>query len=193
MGTSWSILLCSLALYATLSLRVYCWQHACREPGSDGGNTGLMNCDVLVSEEKTLSLYGHSNCPTFIDEVKEIISQDWLTPFWAVKLHISLIMVTLTIYIDRSPICTVCVCVCIYIYTERERDGLCGLVVRVPGYRSRGPGFDFWEVVGLERGPLSLVSTTEKLLGRNSSGSGLETQEYGRGDPLRWSRDTLYP
>jgi hypothetical protein len=47
-------------------------------------------------------------------------------------------------------------------------------VVRVPGYRSRGPGFDSrrYEVVGLERGPLSLVSTTEKLLGRNSSGSG---------------------
>jgi hypothetical protein len=28
--------------------------------------------------------------------------------------------------------------------------------------------------VGLERGPRSLVSTTEELLGRNSSGSGLE-------------------
>jgi hypothetical protein len=32
--------------------------------------------------------------------------------------------------------------------------------------------------VGLERGPLSLVSTTEELLGRNSSGSGLEIREY---------------
>jgi hypothetical protein len=30
--------------------------------------------------------------------------------------------------------------------------------------------------VGLERGPLSLVSTTEELLGRKSSGSGLETE-----------------
>jgi hypothetical protein len=30
------------------------------------------------------------------------------------------------------------------------------------------------EVVGLERGPLSLVSATEELLGSNSSGSGLE-------------------
>jgi hypothetical protein len=72
-------------------------------------------------------------------------------------------------------------------------------VVRVPGYRSRGPGFYsrryqiFWNVVGLERGPLSRMSTTEELLGRNSSGSGLENQEYGHGDPLRWSRDTLYP
>jgi hypothetical protein len=27
---------------------------------------------------------------------------------------------------------------------------------------------------------------------RNSSGSGVETREYGRGDPLRWPRDTLY-
>jgi hypothetical protein len=51
----------------------------------------------------------------------------------------------------------------------------------------------FWEVVGLERGPLSLVSTTEELLGRNSSGSGLENRKYGRGVPLRWPRDTLYP
>jgi hypothetical protein len=39
--------------------------------------------------------------------------------------------------------------------------------------------------VGLERGPLSLVSTIEELLGRNSSGCGLENREYGRGDPLR--------
>jgi hypothetical protein len=30
--------------------------------------------------------------------------------------------------------------------------------------------------VGLERGPLNLVSTTEELLGRKSSGSGLETE-----------------
>jgi hypothetical protein len=46
-------------------------------------------------------------------------------------------------------------------------------------------GFDsrhyqiFWEVVGLERGPLSLVSTTEELLGRKSSGTGLENRDCG--------------
>jgi hypothetical protein len=44
--------------------------------------------------------------------------------------------------------------------------------------------------VGLERGPLSLVSTTEKLLERKSSGSGTESREYGRRDP---SRGTFYP
>jgi hypothetical protein len=54
-------------------------------------------------------------------------------------------------------------------------DRLCGLVVRVLGNRSGGPGSipgntRFSEkkktVVGLERGPLSLVSTTEELLDR---------------------------
>jgi hypothetical protein len=60
-------------------------------------------------------------------------------------------------------------------------------------------GFDsqryqiFWEVVGLERGSRSLVSTTEQLLERKSSGSGLEIREYGRRDPSRWPRGTLYP
>jgi hypothetical protein len=46
--------------------------------------------------------------------------------------------------------------------------------------------------VGLERGPLSLVSTAEELLGRNSSGSGLESREYGRRDSSRWPCGTLY-
>jgi hypothetical protein len=35
--------------------------------------------------------------------------------------------------------------------------------------------------VGLVRGPLSLMSTTEELLERKSSGSGLENRDYGRG------------
>jgi hypothetical protein len=61
-------------------------------------------------------------------------------------------------------------------------------VVRVPGYRSGGPGFDSRhtkKVVGLEWGPLSLVSAIEKLLGSNSSGSGLEIREYGHRDSSR--------
>jgi hypothetical protein len=51
----------------------------------------------------------------------------------------------------------------------------------------------FWEVVGLERVPLSLVNTIEELLGRNNSGSGLENREYGRVDLLHWPHDTVYP
>jgi hypothetical protein len=39
--------------------------------------------------------------------------------------------------------------------------------------------------VGLKRGPLSLVSTIEELLERKSSGSGLESREWGRRDPSR--------
>jgi hypothetical protein len=99
-------------------------------------------------------------------------------------------------------------------------DRLCGLVVRVPGYRmeiycvsrevrteficyvteSRTPLWSsgqsswlqiqrsqvdsrcyqiFWEVVGVEQGPLSLISTIDELLGRSSSSSGLESWKYG--------------
>jgi hypothetical protein len=49
-------------------------------------------------------------------------------------------------------------------------DRICGLVVRVLGYRSGGPGSipgtTRKKVAGLEWGPLSLVSTTEELLDR---------------------------
>jgi hypothetical protein len=60
-------------------------------------------------------------------------------------------------------------------------------------------GFDsrryhiFWEVVGLKRGQLSLVSTIEELLGRKSSGCSLECREYGSRNPSHWPRGTLYP
>jgi hypothetical protein len=59
--------------------------------------------------------------------------------------------------------------------------------VRVLAYRSRGPGCDsryyqnIWE-----------VNTTEKLLGRKCSGSGLESREYGSGNQLCWPCDTFY-
>jgi hypothetical protein len=42
--------------------------------------------------------------------------------------------------------------------------------------------------VGQEQGPLSLVSTTEGLLERECSGSGLEISEYGRRDPTSGCR-----
>jgi hypothetical protein len=60
-------------------------------------------------------------------------------------------------------------------------DRLCGLVVRVPG--SIPSTTRKKKVVGLERGPLSLMNTTEELLGRKSSGSGLEIREYGCREP----------
>jgi hypothetical protein len=79
-----------------------------------------------------------------------------------------------------------------------NNDRLCGLVVRVPAadpdVQVRFPALPHLvRVVGLEHGPLSLMSTTEELLGRNSSVFGLENREYGRRDPSRCPRDTLYP
>jgi hypothetical protein len=71
--------------------------------------------------------------------------------------------------------------------------GFCGLVVRVPGLQIQRSGFNsplyqiFREVVDLERGPLSLMSAIEELLGRKSSDFGLE---YARSDPSRLSRGT---
>jgi hypothetical protein len=60
----------------------------------------------------------------------------------------------------------------IYGTNHMTRDRLCGLVVRVLGYRSGGPCSISCttrmkrKVVGLERGPLSLEGTTEQLLDR---------------------------
>jgi hypothetical protein len=49
------------------------------------------------------------------------------------------------------------------------------LQIQRSGFDSR-PYQIFWEVVSLERGPLSLVNTIEELLGRKSSDSGLENR-----------------
>jgi hypothetical protein len=94
--------------------------------------------------------------------------------------------------------CTSCEVRTEFLYVMYKKvDCLCGLAIGVSGYISRGSGSlgyqIFWEVVGLERGPLSLVSTIEELFERKNSGSGLENREYGRRDPLCWPRDTLYP
>jgi hypothetical protein len=63
---------------------------------------------------------------------------------------------------------------------------LCGLVVRVLGYRSGGPGSipgtsRKKKVVGLERGPLSLVSTTEELLDRKVAAPAYKTESTAAG------------
>jgi hypothetical protein len=54
-------------------------------------------------------------------------------------------------------------------------DLLCGLVVRVLGYRFGGPGSipgtTRKKTVGMQWGPLSLVSTTEELLNRKIAAS----------------------
>jgi hypothetical protein len=77
----------------------------------------------------------------------------------------------------------VCMYMCVYIYI------FCScLQIQRSGFDSRHYQI-FWEV-GLERGPLSLVSTTEELLERKSSGFSLENQDYECRDPLCWPRGT---
>jgi hypothetical protein len=65
---------------------------------------------------------------------------------------------------------SVCLKYWLLISYGEECDRLCGLVVKVLGYRSGGPGSipgtTRKTVVCVERGPLSLVSTTEELLDR---------------------------
>jgi hypothetical protein len=52
---------------------------------------------------------------------------------------------------------------------------------------------DFLTRSGSGTGPLNLVSTIEEVLGRKSSGSGLENRKYARRDPSRWPRGSLCP
>jgi hypothetical protein len=72
-------------------------------------------------------------------------------------------------------------------YVEESRPPLWS-----SGQRS---GFDsrryqiFWEAVSLH----SLVSTIEELIERKSSGSGLEKRNYGRRNPSRRPRGSLFP
>jgi hypothetical protein len=44
--------------------------------------------------------------------------------------------------------------------------------------------------VGLERGPLSLVRIIDELLEKNVAAPVEKTEINGRGDSLRWPRDT---
>jgi hypothetical protein len=77
----------------------------------------------------------------------------------------------------------------IYIwYVEESRPPLWSsdqsswLQIQRSGFDSRRYQIS-WEVVGLERDPLSLVSTIEELLGTKSSGSGLKKIYYSSKGP----------
>jgi hypothetical protein len=91
-----------------------------------------------------------------------------------------LLITTTTLINCLSFLCTINISVFHTILTFHTflKDRLCGLVVIVPGYRSRDPEFDsqcyqiFSQVMGLERGPFSLVRIIEELLEWKSSSSG---------------------
>jgi hypothetical protein len=70
--------------------------------------------------------------------------------------------------------CNTCSCLYNLALILHTQDRVYGLVVRVLGYRSGGKGSISGttrkkKVVGLERDPLSLVSTTEELLDRKGA------------------------
>jgi hypothetical protein len=81
-------------------------------------------------------------------------------------------------------------------YLLLYNDHLCGLVVRVPGYSPRSPGFHsqryqiFWDAVVLERGPLNLVRITENLFGGEVAVPFYKTEMKDHEYPSRWPRDT---
>jgi hypothetical protein len=94
-------------------------------------------------------------------------------------------------------LCFLCGTNWIYIcYVEESRPPLWSsgqsswLQIQRSGFDSRHYQI-FWDVAGLERGPLSLVSTTEELLEGKTSGSVIENGEYGRKNLSCWPCGTL--
>jgi hypothetical protein len=69
---------------------------------------------------------------------------------------------------------------------NKTSDSLCGLVVKSSWLHIRRPGFDSrhyqkTKIVGLERVPLSLVSTTEELLDRKLAAPVYKTENTAVG------------
>jgi hypothetical protein len=120
-------------------------------------------------------------------------SDIWVASFTLLLLFYFLLLMVYSLFIGLWPLFQ------FPHHIHRRCPPLC--VVSVPGYRSRGPG----SIPGATRfsekwwvwngGPLNFVSTIEELrvLGRKSSGSGLENREYSCRDSSHWLRITLYP
>jgi len=110
----------------------------------------------------------------------------------SVRLHVHI-----NVYMSICVSEYVCVCgvscthLCMYVLMC---DRLCDLVVRVSGYRYRGPGIDsrryqiFWVVVGLERSQLNLVRSIEELLGWKTRGSRSRKQRLKAVGPVALTR-----
>jgi hypothetical protein len=102
--------------------------------------------------------------------------------------NLSLLMKHLAICTPRRKYCTVCQMVT-HLWSSGQSSWL---QIQRSWFNSRRYQI-FWEVVGLQLGPLSLVSTIKDLLERKSTGSSLESREYGCRDSSCWPRGILYP
>jgi hypothetical protein len=85
-----------------------------------------------------------------------------------------------------------------FMYVMQKKPGrLCGLVVRVFGYRSGGPSSipctTSKKSSGSRTGSTQPREYNWGATRQESSGSCLENREYGIRDPSRWPRCTLYP
>jgi hypothetical protein len=77
---------------------------------------------------------------------------------------------------------TVAMCSCFHSHVLHTQNQSFWLQIQRSGFDSRRYQI-FREAVGLERGPLNLVSTIEELLEKkNCKGSGLENRDYVRKD-----------
>jgi hypothetical protein len=99
---------------------------------------------------------------------------------FAVLCSSSAVMFSHCSYKTNLVLCKFLYCTEFLFMSCRRCDLLCGLVVRVPGCRPRGPGCDsrrcqiFWVAVGLKRGPLSPCEDKWGATWKKSSGSSLE-------------------
>jgi hypothetical protein len=73
---------------------------------------------------------------------------------------------------------------CILLETNASGEIYFHIRTKQQWLRTFAEWWPFTQVVGVERGPLSLVSTTEELLERKSMGSCLENREYGHADHM---------
>jgi hypothetical protein len=153
------------------------------------GSSKRMKCQPYILQQRKLPLSHRIVCKIheWITDgyTSNSVLHIWCTPLWS--------------SVQSSWLCVLWGTNWIYIcYVEESIPPLWSsgqsswLQILRSGFDSRRYQI-FSEVVGLEWGPLSLVSTTEELLGRNSCGSSLENGDYGSRDPSHWPRGTFYP
>jgi hypothetical protein len=133
---------------------------------------GANNASAYMEKSRRYRPCGHvtngSNISCFCHDLKKAL-------FLYITWHIQVNRLSKYIYFMRHPL-----------WSSGQRSWL---QIQKSGFDSQRYHV-FWEVVGLEQGPLSLVNTIEELLERKSRGCGVESREYGLRDLSRWPRGT---
>jgi hypothetical protein len=142
--SSTNVIICTYTMYEQDVLRLHPTIHTVHQWRADRCNLSMMNLDTHFNIQKPRS--GKQETEYCVLQISSF------EVFWWKIVNIKILDIIF------------------FLIFHLKHDRLCGLVVRVLGYRSGGPcsipGTTKKKVVGLERGPLSLVSTTEELLDR---------------------------